>query len=192
MVCERGLVRQDPVSVGSWGFQLLFVRSQRCPCGGSFDCLGSTVHDGPLECHTAQCDGCHRVRDFWFDIALFHDDPRAHTRFEELRVLFEEALENIGKNDLQAAKPRFEEVAAREPWFGVAWFHLGMIALVEGSFGRARRCLENAVGILPLDAGVHQSLAELWMQIGDEERAARAAWMAMTLESTLDASNSEG
>jgi Tfp pilus assembly protein PilF len=67
-----------------------------------------------------------------------------------------------------------------------------MIALVEGSFGRARRCLENAVGILPLDAGVHQSLAELWMQIGDEERAARAAWMAMTLESTLDASNSEG
>jgi len=192
LVHERGRRRTDPIPVGSWGFELLFLRSQRCPCGGRFDSLGSTVVEPALECHRAACDGCGRVRPFWFDIRLFHQDPRAHFRFEELRVTFEEAMERVGANDLDAARPRFEEVTAREPWFGVAWFHLGMIALVNEGFDLARDYLETAVGILPLDASVHQSLAELWMQTGDEERAARAAWMAMTLEATLDDPVAEG
>ena len=191
LVHERGRVRHDPIPAGSWGFELLFLRSQRCPCGGRFDSVGSRVHEPALECHEAVCDACARVRPFWFDIHLFHDDPRAHFRFEELRVMFEEAMERVGQNDLDAALPRFEEVTAREPWFGVAWFHRGMIALVNEGFDEAREYLETAVGILPLDASVHQSLAELWMQTGDDERATRAAWMAMTLEATLDDSLDE-
>ncbi len=192
LVVERGLVREDAIPSGSWGFELLFLRSQRCPCGGRFDSRGSRVHEPALECHEAVCGGCGRVRLFWFDIHLFHDDPRAHLRFEELRVMFEEAMERVGGEDLDAARPRFEEVTAREPWFGVAWFHLGMIALVREELDQARHCLETAVGLLPLDASVHQSLAELWMQTGDEDRAARAAWMAMTLEATLDDDEDDG
>ena len=192
LVCERGLAAPDAIPVGSWGFELLFLRSQRCPCGGRFVSLGSTVHPGPLECHQARCGGCGRLRPFWFDIALFDQDPRAHFRFEELRVMFEEAMGRVGANELEAARPQLEEVAAREPWFGVAWFHLGMIALVNEGLDEARDYLETAVGLLPLDASVHQSLAELWMQRGDDERAARAAWMAMTLEATLDDDGDDG
>ncbi len=191
-VCERGLSPEDAVPAGSWGFELLFLRSQRCPCGGRFDSLGSQVREDRLECHDAECADCGRRRPFWFDVHLFHDDPRAHFRFEELRQMFEEAMDRVTANDLEEARTRFEEVAAREPWFGVAWFHLGMIALVSEDHDEARRCLEIAVGLMPLDASIHQSLAELWTQRGDDVRAARAAWMAMTLEATLDDGGDEG
>ncbi len=90
-----------------------------------------------------------------------------------------------------AARPKFEEVTAREPWFGVAWFHLGMIALVEERYEEALSCLEKAVGILPLDASIHHSMAEFWTRRGDEEKASRSAWMSMALEASLDDDSDE-
>ena len=67
-----------------------------------------------------------------------------------------------------------------------------MIALMTERYDLAQESLEMAVGILPLDAVIYEALHQLWTEVGQEERAARAGWLAMQIEATLDEQPSEG
>ncbi len=163
------------VPVGSFPFELIFVHSQRCPCGGRFEPRHHELVSRPpreLERHDARCEGCDHERAFWFDVTSFVDDPRACRRFQELRHLFQEGLDLVDAADLDGATLRFAEVVAREPFFGLAHYHLGMIATVGQDWGAAREHLTSAAGLLPLDPTVRQGLSDLWMLTDDMDRAA--------------------
>lgn len=169
---ERGLNTRDPIPVTSWPQELVYIRSQRCPCGGSFEPAAHRVVPPHFERHQARCTACERERPFWFDISSFQDDPFAAGRFEEVRTLFGDALEKVDEEDLDGARTRFREVSEREPWFALAWYHQSMIALLHDELDEARRCLETAIGLLPLDPELHGSMAELHDRRGDPVRAA--------------------
>ncbi len=162
------------VPVGSFPFELIFVQSQRCPCGGRY---GATSHEllhrahRELERQRARCERCSDERDFWFDVSQYLDDPGATRLFQELRHLFQEGLDLIDDGELDAARLRFAEVAAREPFFGLAHYHLGMIATVEQDLDAARVHLTCAAGLLPLDPTVRQGLSDLFVLTDDMERA---------------------
>ena len=163
------------VPAGSFPFELIFVQSQRCPCGGRFQTEEHALVSEPpreLERHEASCEGCGSSRPFWFDVSSFVDDPRAVRRFQELRHLFQEGLDLVDVGDLDGASLRFSEVVAREPFFGLAHYHLGMIATVGKDWGAAREHLTCAAGLLPLDPTVRQGLSDLWMMTDDMDRAA--------------------
>lgn len=204
LVVERGLTSVDPIPASSYGFQGLYLHSQRCPCGARFRAEawrrlvggGSTepaLSTGAvvLEAVPATCQGCGRVRWFWFDITGFHGDPAAAVRFTELRHLFEDALAAVARDDFDGAAVRFREVVDREPWLGVAHFHLGMIASRQERWDDAREHLLEAVGLMPLDAGVRHGLAELWLHLDEDDRASRDAWMAMLLEAVVEAQDED-
>jgi tetratricopeptide (TPR) repeat protein len=186
-VVEWGRSADAALPVGSWPFELLFIRSQRCGCGGPLDSAGHRVVPGPrpLERHEAVCERCGARRPVWFDISAFHGDVGAYARFEELRALFEEGLQRVEDGDLAGADLRFREVAAREPWFGLAHYHLGMIAMVGDRYDEARGHLETAAAILPLDPAIHSALADLWSLTERHGRAARAAAVAASLRALL-------
>jgi hypothetical protein len=184
-VVERGTHIGDAIAVGSWPFELVYIGTQRCPCGGRFRPLAlSLEHRGEkvYERQKTVCDDCERSRAFWFDIGSFHGDPEASLRFEEFQTVFESALAALRDEDLPGAQVQFEELVAREPWFGLAHFHLGMIALMQEDLGAAREHLETAVGLMPMDGSIHQGLSQLWALLGEEQRAVRAAWLSMVLE----------
>ena len=188
-VMEWGATSDVALTAGSWPFQLVFIRSQLCACGGRFEVGAHRVvprGDDTLERHAVTCRRCGVHRAFWFDIGTFHNDPQASLRFEELRVLFQEGMAQVEEGDLDAARLRFKEVAAREPWFGLAHYHLGMIALVADDFDRAREYLAAAAAILPMDPNVHLALADLWSLLADEERELRARDVAETLEMMVE------
>ncbi|HJN73394.1 MAG TPA: tetratricopeptide repeat protein [Myxococcota bacterium] len=172
LMMERGLTRRDPVPVTSWPQELVYIHSQRCPCGGSFETLGHALVPPHFERQDTTCVRCERARPFWFDISAFQDEIWSSARFEELRALFGEALEMVEREDLDGARVRFSEVAAREPWFALAWYHRGMIALIHDDLDEARECLETALGLLPLDPELHGSMADLHERRGDPIRAA--------------------
>ena len=163
------------VPVGSFPFELIFVHSQRCPCGGRYESAEHALVSRPprdLERHVARCEGCESTRAFWFDITSFCDDPRASRRFQELRHLFQEGLDLVDAADLESARLRFAEVVAREPFFGLAHYHLGMIATVSKDWVAAREHLTTSAALLPLDPTVRQGLSDLWMMTDDMDRAA--------------------
>ena len=168
LVVERGAVPRDAIPVGSWPQELVFVHSQRCPCGGRFREVDHQLVTPTLERWRARCQGCERLRPFWFDVGGFEGLP---DRFDEVRQLFSDALERVDASDLDGARVRFAEVVAREPWFGLGWYHLGMIAMVQDEADSARRFLETAAGILPMDPEVRGSLADFWEQQDEPERA---------------------
>ncbi|MCP4807529.1 MAG: hypothetical protein GY913_19725 [Proteobacteria bacterium] len=173
LVVERGLRATDAIAVTSWPQELVFVHSQRCPCGGRFEQLDHALVSATRERWRVRCHGCDRVRPFWFDVSSFEGQPWAQGRFEEVRRLFSDALERVSEGDIEGARVRFSEVASREPWFGLAWYHLGMIAMIQDQPALARCCLETAAGILPLDPEIRGSLADYWDQEGDPVRAGR-------------------
>lgn len=184
-VVDWGASPGDALAVGSWPFELVFIHSQTCGCGGRYEISDHRVLSRGgrlLERHRVRCARCQRRRAFWFDIAAFHDDPGAYLRFEETRALFHEAMSRVEEGDLDGARLRFAEVAAREPWFGLAHYHLGMIDMVSDEYQQARRHLETAAAILPMDASVHLALADLWSLVDDEPRGLRARQTAEALE----------
>ncbi len=184
-VVDWGARPEEALAVGSWPFELVFIHSQVCACGGRYAVGGHRVlaRGGRLlERHRVRCERCGRRRSFWFDIESFHDDPGAYLRFEETRALFHEALARVDEGDLEGAELRFAELTAREPWFGLAHYHLGMIAMVSDQPERALRHLETAAAILPMDASVHQALADLWALVDDEPRGRRARRAAEVIE----------
>ncbi len=184
-VVERGTHVRDAIRVGSWPFELVYIGTQRCPCGGRFRPLTLQIRhrgDQVFERQKTVCLDCERNRAFWFDIGAFHDDPEASRRFDDFQCIFESALAALEDENLAVAQAQFQELAAREPWFGLAHFHLGMIALMQEELACAREHLELAVGLMPMDANVHQGLAQLWPLLGEDQRAVRAAWLSMVLE----------
>jgi len=186
LVVERGLTPEDAVAVTSWPQQLVYVHSQRCPCGGSFQAGVHKLETVRLELQETTCTGCGRARPFWFDVSAFAEDPWASARFEEVRALFSEALDLVESEDLDGARIRFSEVAEREPWFALAWYHQGMIAVVNDELDEARRCMETALGLLPLDPELHASMADVHERCGDEVRAAVARNNEQALRRLLD------
>ena len=190
---ERGMGAKDSIPAATITFQEVFVRSQRCPCGGFYASLSQQVYslDECLDRHLAQCELCHRERPFFF--RGIRRSPKGHPGvFERLEALLATGLEQLSEGDLVRAERCLREVVALEPWFGAAHYHLGMIALMTERLDLAKESLETALGILPLDAAVHEALAELWTVLGDDERAARAGWLAMQIEATLDSGSSKG
>ena len=186
---EWGAGPSSAIPAGSWPFEVVFIQSQRCGCGGRFEAGAHAVVEGPrgaLERHDARCARCGRGRAFWFDISSFHGDPRAHLRFEALRALCQEGLDQVEAGELEAAHLRFSEVAAREPWFGLARYHLGMIALVHEDLCAARAHLSAAAGLLPMDPNVHRALADCWALADEPERAARRRDLAAALDALVD------
>lgn len=173
-VVERGATARDALAVTSWPQQLVTIHSQRCPCGARFRPESHELVSPQRERHDVVCQGCERRRAFWFDVSSFEGVPAAAGRFEEVRSLFRDGLKHVEDGDVEGARVRFAEVAAREPWFGLAWYHLGMIAMIQGESDRARECLETAAGILPLDPEVRGSLADFWEQEGDLTRSSRS------------------
>jgi len=188
-VMSWGATPAGALPASSWPFQLVFIRSQLCACGGRYTVDTHRVvprEQDTLERHAVRCRRCAARRSFWFDISAFHGDPHANLRFEELRALFHDGMEQVDDGDLDAARLHFKEVAAREPWFGLAHYHLGMIAMVAHDFDAARHHLKTAAAILPMDPNVHLALADLWALLDDEEREARARAVADSLEMLVE------
>jgi hypothetical protein len=194
LLVERGMTAKDAIPSASGLFQEVFIRSQRCPCGGFFSSVKQGAHGSvpAVEIHRAKCSQCGRIRPFCFDTRLIREEAEATTRFDRMEAILEEGLRQLAEGDFLAGEACFREVIALEPWFGVAHYHLGMIALMTERYELAQEALETAVGILPLDAAIHDALSRLWTEIGHEERAARAGWLAMQIEATLDGRASEG
>ena len=192
-VVEWGASPAAPLEVGSWPFEMLFIDSQRCACGGKYVSGPHHVYEGEpaLECHRVRCGGCGRKRWFWFDIGSFHRYRRMNNGFETVRGLFKRGLDLVESGELPRAQECFREVAAREPWFGLAHYHLGMIAMVVDDLDRAQRCLETAAGILPMDPAVHSALAAYWALTEEAERARRALAVADALRAFVDGPSSE-
>ncbi|MCB9759168.1 MAG: hypothetical protein H6739_04970 [Alphaproteobacteria bacterium] len=197
MLMERGGTRSDPIPVGSWPQELVFIHSQRCPCGGELQPGDHQVFRDPapappLERHESACLRCGRARTFWFDITRFDGDPDSGLRFETVRRLFADGLEQVDAGRLDLARARFEEVAAREPWFGLAWFHLGMIDLVGEDYDAAREHLETAAGLMPMEPAIRESLAELWAALDEPERADRERALHLMLTEMVDEDEASG
>lgn len=190
---ERGMGVKDSIPAATVSFQEVFVRSQRCPCGGFYASVRQEVYavDKCLDRHVAQCEACERKRPFFFK-GVRRSPTDFPGLFERLEALLAHGLDQLAAGDLASAERCLREVVALEPWFGAAHYHLGMIALMTERLDLAKESLETALGILPLDATVHEALAELWTALGDEERAARAGWLAMQIEATLDSGSSKG
>jgi tetratricopeptide repeat protein len=68
-----------------------------------------------------------------------------------------------------------ERAASSSPWNGSAHHLLGILALMEGRSGEARRHLEAALALKPRLPRAHELLARAYQQLGDLERA-RAAY----------------
>lgn len=181
VVQERGTTPADAVPVASWPFCLVYLHTQRCPCGGSWKAGGHRL-EGHLERHEAQCEDCGRERPFWFDLSRVLGDPSSHERFEDLRTLFADGLDLLETGDAARALPRLEEVCAREPWFGLAWLHQGMALMMEGETERARPVLERAVGLIPLDPTARRALAGCYAVLDMVERADREEALAEALD----------
>ena len=180
-VQERGASPQDAIPVASWPFCLVYLHTQRCPCGGAWR-AGRHRLEGTRECHDALCEACGRERVFWFDMRRVLGDSASFGRFEELRALFADGLDLLEQGDPARALPRLDEVCAREPWFGLAWLHQGMALMMEGEPERARVALERAVGLVPLDATARRALSGCYAVLGLEERADREEALANALD----------
>ncbi len=185
LLVERGARADDAIPVASWPFCLVYLHTQRCACGGNWHALTHSLH-GRLECHRAICEGCKTERDFWFDLSLVVDDPNGFARFEELRGLFTEGLDYIESGEAFRAIPLLSEVAAREPWFGLAWLHLGIAQMLGEQHLEARPSLEQAVGLLPMDSTAHDGLGDCYLALGLNHRAAREFEMAVRLRERVE------
>jgi len=172
LVAGRGARATDAIPVASWPFCLVYLHTQRCACGGAWH-AGTHVLHGRLESHQATCEGCGTEREFWFDLSLVVDDPEGYSRFEDLRELFTQAVSHIDRGAALRSIPLLEEVAAREPWFGLAWLHLGVAQMLEEEHAQARSSLERAVGLLPMDPTARNGLADCYLALGLNHRAAR-------------------
>ncbi len=181
LLIERGASARDAIEVSSWPFCLVYLHTQQCACGGRWD-AGEHRLQGRVEVHHARCRECGGEREFWFDLARVLDDPWGHERFEDMRLMFSDGLEALEADQPDQAVELLAEVTAREPWFGLAWLHLGMAHMVLESPERARRSLERAVGLLPMDPRVRRRLAGCYAVLGLGARAQREEDVAELLE----------
>ncbi|MBK9371917.1 MAG: tetratricopeptide repeat protein [Deltaproteobacteria bacterium] len=190
MVVERGLSPGDAIAVTSFPQQLLTLRVQRCPCGGRLS-LGV---DQRLEAHgarmlermEARCVRCDRMRPMWFDISAYHDDPAAHGRFDELVQLLREGVALMDQGAFAAARPRFEEIVAREPSFAPAWAKLGICAVATDNLPLARRAFTTAIGLCPMEATHHMLMSRLLERVGETDRARWHREVAEALDALVD------
>lgn len=187
----RGLSPADAVDVGSYPMLVMVLNSQRCPCGGVMEpAAASVLHPRGrrmLERQDVRCTECSTPRSFWFDITRFHGDPDAGERYEHISTLMREALTLVRSGLLDRALPRLQEAVAREPAFGVAWFHLAMVQLGQGQPEQALRSMQSAAAWCPVDADVHNGLARVLVALERTEQAARQVRIAQTIRAVLDA-----
>lgn len=181
LLVERGASARDAIDVASWPFCLVYLHTQQCACGGRWE-AGEHRLQALLEVHCARCRACGAEREFWFDMSRVLNDPWGHERFEDLRGLFNDGLEALEADQPQQALDLLREVTAREPWFGLAWLHLGMAHMVLDAPERARDALERAVGLLPMDPRVRRRLAGCYAVLGLEAKAQREEDVAELLE----------
>lgn len=201
---ERGLRADDPIQVGSWPLREVYVSTQRCPCGGRLDIRDSQLRRSdpggapcPLpgevleRCRLA-CARCSRRRALWFDLSRFFDDPLANRRFGQVRKMFAEGLSMVEAGRVKDARTRFVEICAREPWFGLAWFHHGMMHLLHEQPEQALEPLTQAAGIMPMNATVHDALADTLELLDMPLRASRHRSLARELDELLDEEEDQG
>jgi hypothetical protein len=181
LLVERGASAADAIDVASWPFCLVYLHTQTCACGGEWT-AGDHRLKGMLEVHQATCESCGSERQFWFDLRRVLTDPWGHDRFEQMRELFSHGLDALENQDSPQAIQHLSEVAAREPWFGLAWLHLGMAHMLGEDPESARGALERAVGLLPMDGRVRRSLAGCYTLLGLDARAEREEELANLLD----------
>jgi hypothetical protein len=190
MVVERGLTPGDAIAVTSFPQQLLTLRVQRCPCGGRLS-LGveqrlESRGARTFERMEARCARCERPRPMWFDITAYHDDPAAHGRFDELVQLLREGVALMDQGGFAAARPRFEEIVAREPSFAPAWAKLGVCAVATDDLPLARQAFTTAIGLCPMEATHHRLMSRLLERVGETDRARWHLEVADALAALVD------
>lgn len=186
MVHEWGGRSTDPVPAGSYLFQEIFIRSQRCFCRERFK-LGRDARQTDSGQWRVTCAGCGRKRSFFFTGVGADTSAAASERFERLWKYLGWGMEAAKSKDLYGAEEFLLEVVDLEPWWGFAHLQLGAVRMAIGAMEEARDSLEQAVSILPLDAEVHEALSHCWNELGEPKRSQRHAWLALQLEdSPLD------
>jgi tetratricopeptide (TPR) repeat protein len=190
MVVERGLSPNDAISVCSYPQQLLYLRAQRCPCGGRLaigdDQRLETSGRRVLERLEARCVRCARPRPAWFDITAYHGDPAAFGRFDELVQLLREGVALMDQGAFAAARPRFGEIVAREPSFAPAWAKLGICAVATDDLPLARAAFTTAIGLCPMEPTHHRLMSRLLTRIGETDRARWHREVAEALDALVD------
>lgn len=94
-------------------------------------------------------------------------------------VIFAQANVSQARNDLPKAKALYAKTIAVDPGDAGAWTCLGGIAILEGNWTEASRCLETKVKLDPADARAYYLLARVRLELKD--RPGARAWISEAL-----------
>ncbi len=169
----------SPIPTNSVEFEYVYVANQRCPCGGYFSPVRQELRQspaGPVDRLTARCERCGVETSFDFDIRSFFGQWEKYGRFHQVDAHFREGMEHLRAGRLAEAEQTLQQVVdpeEGEPFFAWGHFHLGTLLLLEGRPEEARKHLEQAAAIQPLEPEIHEALGHALQALGNPE-AARA------------------
>lgn len=168
-----------PIPANSLAFEYVYVANQRCDCGGFFKTnrqqLRGVSSSKPVDRLSTLCGKCGAERDFDFDISSFFGQLDEYDRFQQVDDLFREAMLHIRAASFDKAEAILRRVVdphEGEPAFAWAYFHLGMVLLMQSRPSEALEHLEQALAIQPLESDIHEGLGRACHEAGRKKEAA--------------------
>ena len=96
--------------------------------------------------------------------------------FQAFHVKYGDALLVVG--DVEGARAQYERALGLEEESVHALYGMGQTDVARGDLASARQQLERAVAVAPKDANVQSLLSQVYMRLGEPQRAERASLIA--------------